>query len=587
MATLNYFEYMRDCIAEILKAIFIAEELTNQQRLPPFSVEPPRDAKHGDVSTNVAMVLAKTVGLNPHELAVEIAAGLLKLECVTSAKIAGPGFINIILANTFWYERLAEVLNAGKAYGESKIGKNKPINIEYVSANPTGPLHVGHGRGAVVGDTLANLFVKIGYNVTKEYYINDAGQQVDVLARSLHLRYLESLGEEIGKMPEGFYPGEYLVDVSKRLIERDGNRWKDEKESVWLEPLRSFAIDSMMGIIREDLAALGIVHGVFISERDIIERGGVSEVMRILEEGKLIYQGVLDPPKGMQDDDWEKRPQMLFRATTFGDDTDRPIKKSDDSWTYFATDMAYHLDKYNRGFKTMINIWGADHGGYVKRIQAALKAITDEGVKLDVRLCQMVNLLDAGEPIKMSKRAGTFVTLREVLDKVGKDVVRFIMLTRKNDAHLDFDLSRAVDQSRDNPVFYVQYAHARCCSVLRQATEMFEKEEISIQSLRNSNFKNLSDPAEIDLIKMMAAWPETLRGAAESYEPHRIAYYLHDLSALFHGLWAKGSKENTSLRFLSKEDHPMTLARLAMVKAFSTVIATGLEVMGVEPIQEM
>ncbi len=587
MTALNYFEYMRDCIVEILKDPLIAEELSKQQNFAPFSVEPPRDAKHGDVSTNVAMVLAKTVGLNPHELAAGIIAGLSKLECVASAKIAGPGFINIILANTFWYERLGEVLSLGSAYGASKIGENRPINIEYVSANPTGPLHIGHGRGAVVGDTLANLFIKSGYDVTKEYYINDAGQQVDVLARSLHLRYLEALGEEIGKIPEGLYPGEYLVDVSKKLIERDGNRWQGEKESVWLEPLRSFAIDSMMDTIREDLAALGVEHGVFISERDIIERGGVNEVMRILEEGKLIYQGLLDPPKGMEVDNWEKRPQTLFRATTFGDDIDRPIRKYDDSWTYFATDMAYHLDKYNRGFKTMINIWGADHGGYVKRIQAAVKAITAKCGKLDVRLCQMVNLLNDGKPVKMSKRAGTFITLRELIDKVGKDVVRFIMLTRKNDAQLDFDLSQVMEQSRDNPVFYVQYSHARCCSVLRQAAELFEKEEISIQSLGNSDFRYLTDSAEIGLIKKMAAWPQTLKGAAEAYEPHRIAYYLHDLSALFHALWAKGSKENTSLRFLSKEDRRLTFARLAMVKAFALVIASGLEVMGVEPIQEM
>jgi arginyl-tRNA synthetase len=423
--------------------------------------------------------------------------------------------------------------------------------------------------------------------VTKEYYINDAGNQVDVLARSLHLRYLEALGVDVGEIPDGLYPGEYLIDAGKELAKKDGSKWQDEKEANWLNPLRLFAIDSMMKLIREDLLSLGVVHDTFSSERSLVESGGVDEIMNILEDRKLIYEGVLPPPKGKRLDDWEKRPQTLFRATLFGDDVDRPIKKSDGSWTYFATDMAYHLDKFRRGFKVMINIWGADHGGYVKRMQAAVKAITKEDGELDVQLCQMVNLMDNGEPVKMSKRAGTFITLREVIDKVGKDVVRFIMLTRKNDAQLDFDLTKVLEQSRDNPVFYVQYSHARCCSVLRQAMEIFKTEEISIDALRNSNYTNLTDPGELALIKMMAAWPQTLKGAAQAHEPHRIAYYLHDLSASFHALWAKGSKENTSLRFLVEDNRPLTLARLALVKSLAMVIASGLEVMGIEPVQEM
>jgi arginyl-tRNA synthetase len=587
MVALNYFEYMRDSVVEILNDLVVLGSLPKNQSFKQISVEPTRDKTHGDLATNAAMVLAKPSGLKPRNLAGQIVTGLLKLDCVLSAEVAGPGFINIILVDNFWHARLSEVLEAGISYGETTLDETKSVNVEYVSANPTGPMHVGHGRGAVIGDVLANLFSKIGYNVTKEYYINDAGNQVDVLARSLHLRYLEALGVDVGEIPDGLYPGEYLIDAGKELAKKDGSKWQDEKEANWLNPLRSFAIDSMMKLIREDLLSLGVVHDTFSSERSLVESGGVDEIMNILEDRKLIYEGVLPPPKGKRLDDWEKRPQTLFRATLFGDDVDRPIKKSDGSWTYFATDMAYHLDKFRRGFKVMINIWGADHGGYVKRMQTAVKAITKEDGELDVQLCQMVNLMDNGEPVKMSKRAGTFITLREVIDKVGKDVVRFIMLTRKNDAQLDFDLTKVLEQSRDNPVFYVQYSHARCCSVLRQAMEIFKTEEISIDALRNSNYTNLTDPGELALIKMMAAWPQTLKGAAQAHEPHRIAYYLHDLSASFHALWAKGSKENTSLRFLVEDNRPLTLARLALVKSLAMVIASGLEVMGIEPVQEM
>ena len=587
MAALNYFEYIRNCVVEILQDLIASGTLLNDQNFKHVLVEPPRDIAHGDLATNAALVLAKTSGLRPHELADQIIKRLMKLEFVFTAEVAGPGFINIVLVENYWHERLADVLDAGESYGTATLGKKRLVNIEYVSANPTGPMHVGHGRGAVIGDVLANLFIKIGYDVTKEYYINDAGAQVDILARSLHIRYLEALGTEVGEIPEGLYPGEYLIEIAKKLVKKDGNKWQNKKESNWLNPLRLFVVDSMMGLIREDLTALGVDHDVFSSERKLVEGGGVDEIMAILRDQNLIYEGVLSPPKGRMPDDWEVRPQTLFRAMLFGDDSDRPIKKPDGSWTYFATDMAYHLDKFRRGFRVMINIWGTDHGGYVKRMQAAVKAVTESGGELDVQLCQMVNLMDNGEPVKMSKRAGTFVTLREVIDKVGKDVVRFIMLTRKNDAQLDFDLTKVLEQSRDNPVFYVQYSHARCCSVLRQATELFKAEEVSTDAIRNSDFSQLTDPAELALIKLMAAWPQTLKGAAEAHEPHRIAYYLQDLSATFHSLWAKGTRDNISLRFLSKGNLPLTLARLAMVKALATVIASGLRVMGIKPVQEM
>ncbi|MDP6926681.1 MAG: arginine--tRNA ligase, partial [Rhodospirillales bacterium] len=497
------------------------------------------------------------------------------------------GFINIVLSKEFWCARLAEVLEAGTEYGNSNVGQGRAVNVEYVSANPTGPMHVGHGRGAVIGDVLANLLVKVGFAVTKEYYINDAGAQVEALARSLHFRYREALGEDVGEMPEDLYPGDYLVAPAQKLAGEIGDKWLGEEEINWLEPLGTYASEAMMDLIRDDLAALGVSHEAFSSERELVMQGGVDRVVEALVSRELIYTGVLEPPKGKKTNDWEARPQTLFRATDFGDDVDRPIQKSDGSWTYFATDMAYHLDKFQRGFSEMIDVWGADHGGYVKRMQAAVKALTEERGDLDVKLCQMVNLMENGEPVKMSKRAGTFVTLREVIDQVGKDVVRFIMLTRKNDAALDFDLTKVMEQSRDNPVFYVQYSHARCRSVLRYAAEMFKDIDFTPARLANAELDRLTDSAELALIKMMATWPRIVESAAEAHEPHRIAYYLHDLSSLFHALWTKGSKEDTSLRFLTKEDVALTSARLAMVSALATVIASGLQVMGVVPVEEM
>ena len=584
---MNHFAYIREKVISILADLSDAGTIPADLDTSRVSVEPPRDPEHGDVATNAAMVLAKQAGLNPRDLAEMIASGLSEEAEITDADVAGPGFINIRLADPFWWDRLADILGAGTAYGDSGMGSGHAVNVEYVSANPTGPMHVGHGRGAVVGDALAALLSKAGFNVTKEYYINDAGVQVDSLARSLHLRYREAHGEDIGEIPDGFYPGEYLVEAGAQLKAADGDKWLDVAEEVWLDPVRHFAIDAMMALIRQDLAALGVAHNQFSSERALVEAGGVDGVLEKLTGRDLIYTGVLEPPKGKKPDDWEERPQTLFRASQFGDDVDRPVQKSDGSWTYFATDMAYHLDKYKRGFPDMINVWGADHGGYVKRMQAAVSALTEDQGKLDVKLCQMVNLMEEGEPVKMSKRSGTFVTLREVIDQVGKDVVRFLMLTRKNDAQLDFDLAKAVEQSRDNPVFYVQYSHARCCSVLSHAAKMFDEADFTPAALQDADLSLLTDSAELALIKAMAAWPRTVENAAEAHEPHRIAYYLQDVSGAFHALWTKGAKEDTSLRFITERNKPLTLARMALVRGLATVIASGLNVMGVKPVEEL
>ncbi len=584
---MDHFRYLRDKVIAVLDGL--AGEGAIPSGLDPsrVAVEPPREAEHGDVATNAAMVLSKAAGMKPHDLANLIVAKLQVLDEVTSAEAAGPGFINMRLADGFWLERLKDILASGVAYGESDLGQGKKVNVEYVSANPTGPMHVGHGRGAVVGDALARLLAKVGYDVCKEYYINDAGAQVDTLARSLHLRYREAHGEDIGEIPEGLYPGDYLIDAGRALKDAAGDKWLGKDEAEWLEPLRSFAVDAMMDLIRDDLAALGVEHDTFSSERALVEAGGIDAVMGGLEDQDLIYTGVLEPPKGKKLDDWEPRPQTLFKATEFGDDVDRPVKKSDGSWTYFASDMAYHLDKFKRDYADMIDVWGADHGGYVKRMQAAVKALTEDKGALDVKLCQMVNLMDDGEPVKMSKRSGTFITLREVIDEVGKDVIRFIMLTRKNDAQLDFDMAKVKEQTRDNPVFYVQYSHARCRSVLRQAVELFGEEVLTSNALASADLSRLGDPSELALIKEMAAWPRTVESAAEAHEPHRIAYYLQELAGAFHALWTKGAREDTSLRFITESDKDLTMARLALVSALATVIASGLTVIGVQPAEEL
>ena len=583
---MNLFRHFEGEVATVLADLVAQGRLPEAVKDRRITVEPPREAAHGDVATNAALMLAKDAGLKPREMAEMIAEQMKTRPGVVTVEIAGPGFINMRLADDFWRERLREILLAGRAYGDSFVGGGEPVMVEFVSANPTGPMHVGHGRGAVVGDVLASLLKKAGYKVTREYWINDAGAQVEALARSLHWRYREALGEQLGAMPEGLYPGDYLVAPARALADRDGKLWLASPESEWLEPLRAFAVTAMLALIRDDLAQLGVVFDNYRSERELIATSGVEEALRFLEERGLIYTGVLEAPKGKLPEDWESRPQTLFRASQFGDDVDRPLRKSDGSWTYFATDVAYHLDKYRRGFSVMIDVWGADHGGYVKRVQAAVKALTDGKGGLDVKLCQMVNLLDGGQPVKMSKRAGTFITLREVVDRVGKDVYRFIMLTRKNDAHLDFDFARVQEQSKDNPVFYVQYAHARVRSVLRHAAESLGAAAISPAALARADFSRLSDSGEIALIRRMASWPRLIESAAEAHEPHRVAYFLYDLAAEFHNLWNRG-KDDASLRFIRPEAPETTLARLALIQALGSVVASGLDVFGVAPVEEM
>jgi arginyl-tRNA synthetase len=551
-------------------------------------VEPPRDPSHGDLATNAAMVLAKEARMNPRALADLLVADLQDDPRVTRVDVAGPGFINLRLEPQVLHEVLRAAVMDDNGFGRSGQGAGAPVNVEFVSANPTGPMHVGHGRGAVFGDALAALLSFAGYKVTREYYINDAGAQVDVLARSAYLRYREALGQEIGAIPEGLYPGDYLKPVGERLAKEHGPGLLDKPEAEWLPLVREISIDAMMEMIRGDLAVLNIHHDVFFSERSL-QQGNGGEVAKMIDEFKardLVYMGRLPPPKGQKDEDWEDREQLLFRATAFGDEVDRPLLKSDGSYTYFASDIAYHRSKFERGFPAMIDVWGADHGGYVKRMQAAVKAVTGDKGDLDVKLCQLVKLLRGGEPVKMSKRAGDFVTLREVVDEVGRDAVRFMMIFRKNDAPLDFDLAKVVEQSKDNPVFYVQYAHARCASVFRQAAEAFPGVDFSVQQLGKADLSVLKDEAEMDLIHRIAQFPRTIEAAAEAHEPHRVAFYLYDLASSFHSLWNRG-KDLPQLRFVNLTDKESTQARLALVHALKGVLASGLAVLGVTAPDEM
>ena len=584
---MNLFNYFLDEVKVSVERLVGAGALPAGLDVGRIAVEPTRDPAHGDISTNAAMVLAKPAGKNPRQLAELVADALREHSAVTSADVAGPGFVNLRLGDDFWHARLAEIVRVGPAYGDSTMGGGEKVNVEYVSANPTGPLHVGHARGAVVGDALATLLEKTGYAVCREYYINDGGAQVDVLARSTYLRYREALGETLATIPDGYYPGDYLKETGRALAARDGDRWLGVPEGEWLGPVRSFAVAAMMALIREDLAAVGIRHAVFTSERAIVEAGMIEAAVETLEKSGLVYVGTLEPPKGKPaPEDWEPRPQTLFRSTAFGDDVDRPLKKADGSWAYIAPDIAYHLDKFRRGFRQMIVVLGADHVGYVKRMKAAVKALTAGQGEFDVKLCQLVNLLDKGEPVRMSKRAGTFVTMRDVVDEVGKDAFRFMMLTRRNDQPLDFDFAKITEQSRDNPVFYVQYAHARASSVLRHAAAEFYTIDVAPAALAAAPLGRLADPSELALIRLLAGWPRLVESAAEAHEPHRIAFYLGDVAAGFHGLWNKG-KEAASLRFLVADDPALTTARLALVQAVAFVIASGLRIFGVEPVEEM
>jgi arginyl-tRNA synthetase len=555
-------------------------------------VEPPRDAAHGDMATNAAMVLAKEARAKPRDLAERIAARLRADDLIASVDVAGPGFINLTLKPSAWSDALRTVLREGASYGRGAIGAAEKVNVEYVSANPTGPMHVGHCRGAVFGDALASLLAFAGYDVTREYYINDAGAQVDVLARSAYLRYREALGENIGEIPEGLYPGDYLVPVGQALAAECGDRLLAMSEAEWLPAVRAKAIAMMMAEIKGDLAALNIKHDVFFSERSLIETGNnrVAETIDYLRSRGDIYEGRLPPPKGGPVEDYEDREQTLFRATAFGDDVDRPLIKSDGSYTYFASDIAYHRDKFERGFSNLIDVFGADHGGYIKRMQAAVKAISAGKATLDVKVVQLVRLLRNGEPVKMSKRAGEFITLREVVDEVGRDAVRFMMLFRKNDAVLDFDLAKVIEQSRENPVFYVQYGHARGHSVFRNAREMIpdlpEEEGARAAFLAGAAMERLTDPAELDLLRRLALYPRMMEAAATAHEPHRIAFYLYDLASEFHALWTRG-RDLPYLRFIITNDAEMTKARLAMVQGVVSVLASGLAVLGVHAPDEM
>ncbi|MGZ3282711.1 MAG: arginine--tRNA ligase [Xanthobacteraceae bacterium] len=559
-------------------------------------VEPPREAAHGDMATNAAMVLAKDAGKKPRELAEAIAAKLRADGLVAQAEVAGPGFINLTLEPSAWIGALRAVLSAGTDYGRSETGQGSAVNVEYVSANPTGPMHVGHCRGAVFGDALANLLAFSGYNVTREYYVNDAGAQVDALARSAFLRYREALGEDIGAIPEGLYPGDYLKPVGAKLAAQYGPTLKDRPEAEWLPIVRGCAIEMMMAGIRDDLKSLNVVQDVFFSERSLIAgpRDEVGATIAALRRAGYVYEGRLPPPKGAPVEDWEDREQTLFRATDFGDDVDRPLMKSDGTYTYFASDIAYHKSKVDRGFATLIDVWGADHGGYIKRVQAAVKAvqaITNAAVaELDVKIVQLVKLLRGGEPVKMSKRAGEFVTLREVVDEVGKDAVRFMMLSRKNDAVLDFDLAKVIEQSRDNPVFYVQYGHARGRSVFRNARDVVpdlpSEPTARAAALIGAPLERLDDAGELALMRRLALYPRLLEAAALAHEPHRIAFYLYELASDFHAQWNRG-KDAPHLRFIIQNDPQMTMARLALVQGVVTVLASGLGVLGVEAPEEM
>jgi arginyl-tRNA synthetase len=547
------------------------------------TVEFPREATHGDLSTNVAMVLAKPLGKSPREIAEALLPHLQKLPLLTSAEVAGAGFINLRFAPAFWQQEVTTILTAGARYGESQIGRGQRVNVEYVSANPTGPMHIGHGRGAVVGDALATLLQKASYEVTKEYYINDAGGQVLTLARSAYLRYCEAYGEDI-TIPQGMYPGEYLKAVGEGLKQAYGGTMLDESEEEWLPEVTRFAIDAMMGMIREDLAQLGITHDVFTSEHALRDEGWLERGIETLDAKGLIYRGILEPPKGKAPEDFEAAEQTLFRSSAYGDDSDRPVVKSNGDYTYFAGDIGYAAHKIERGFHALVMLLGADHAGYVSRMKALVAALSDSNVEMNVQLCQLVKLMDGGEVVKMSKRSGSFVTVREVTEEVGKDVLRFVMLTRKPEQPLDFDLQKVKEQSRDNPVFYVQYAHARCQSVLRLAGVSMPEAHVNSANVTVENLALLKHEAELSLIRLLSSFPRVVEAAAKAYEPHRIAYFLQELAAAFHGLWNYGE---TAIRFMVEDNAPLTTARLALARATATVIASGLGVLGVAPVNEM
>ncbi len=584
---MNLFADFEIRIKNVLEAIDLVREKRDQVDFGRVAVEPPRDQSHGDVATNAAMVLAKPLGTNPRALADVIAAALRDDPDINEVSVAGPGFINIRLSQAYWQRLLAAMIEAGAGYGRSALGGGRKANVEYVSANPTGPMHVGHCRGAVVGDALANLMAFAGYQVTKEYYINDAGSQIDVVAQSVFLRYREALGETIGEIPSGLYPGDYLVPVGEALAAEYGPRLLQMREEEWLPIVKDKAIDAMMAMIRDDLEALNVHHDVFFSERTLHANGAqrIRQAINDLTFKGHVYRGTLPPPKGQLPEDWEDREQTLFRSTEVGDDMDRPLIKSDGSYTYFAADVAYFKDKFDRGYEEMIYVLGADHGGYVKRLEAVARGVAEGKAKLTVLLCQLVKLFRNGEPVKMSKRSGNFVTLREVVDEVGCDAVRFMMLYRKNSEPLDFDFAKVTEQSKDNPVFYVQYAHARCASVFRQAKEVFP--DLDVESLDLAGSAHLvADPNEMQLIAKLAEYPRIIDAAALAHEPHRVAFYLYDLASFFHAHWNKG-KDQPELRFVNDKNRELTVARLGLVRAVASVLKSGLAITGTAAPEEM
>ncbi|SDW31596.1 arginyl-tRNA synthetase [Ruegeria halocynthiae] len=580
---MNLFSEIRGLVLDALAQMQSDGALPEGLSFVNVAVEPPRDAAHGDMATNAAMVLAKPAKMKPRDIADVLAGKLATDERITSAEVAGPGFLNLRLAPAVWQGVLAAVLEKDTDYGRSAMGQGQKVNVEYVSANPTGPLHVGHTRGAVFGDALASLLAYSGHDVTREYYINDGGAQVDVLARSAYERYREANGLS-PEIAEGLYPGDYLIPIGEALKEKYGDSLIDKPESEWLEELREFSTEAMMDLIRADLKALGVEMDVFFSEKSLYGTGRIEAALKSLTDKGLIYEGVLEPPKGKKPEDWEPREQTLFKSTEHGDDVDRPVKKSDGSWTYFAPDIAYHYDKVTRGFDALIDVFGADHGGYVKRMKAAVSALSDGTVSLDIKLTQLVKLWKNGEPFKMSKRAGNFVTLRDVVDQVGPDVTRFVMLTRKNDAPLDFDFDKVLEQSRENPVFYVQYAHARVMSVLRRAAEAGIAADDA--TLTEADLGKIDHASELTVAKKLAEWPRLVEIAARTNEPHRVAFYLYELAGDFHALWNKGNDE-TQLRFIQDGDVATSQSKIALARAVSVVISAGLGILGVTPAQEM
>lgn len=580
---MNLFTHVREILIDILHDLSTQGILPADTDFSQITVEPPKDSRHGDMATNAAMVLSKSVETKPRELAKIISDSLSQNEIVLSVDIAGPGFINISLSEACWHSLLSSVILNGINFGRSNIGYSKKVNVEFVSANPTGPLHVGHTRGAVFGDALASLLSYSGYEVTREYYINDGGAQVDVLARSVFLRYQEAFGKEV-VFEDGTYPGDYLIPIALKLKDKVGDAYLQKSEDKWLPEFRDYAVQAMMDLIKSDLDLLGIEMDTYFSEKSLYDSGQIEAALDRLKNNGLIYKGILEPPKGKKTEDWEPREQTLFKSTQHGDDVDRPVLKSDGTWTYFAPDIAYHFDKITRGFDLLIDIFGADHGGYVKRMKAAVSALSSGEVPLDIKLCQLVKLYQNGEPFKMSKRAGNFVMLRDLVEEVGPDVTRFVMLTRKNDAALDFDFQKVLEQSRENPVFYVQYAHARIKSVIRKAEEL--DIDISDRALSETNLTSLTHSSELSLIKKIAEWPRLIEVAARLYEPHRIAFYLFDLSSQLHAHWSKGS-DNPDLRFLHNDNLVKTQSKIALARAVSIVIFSGLAILGVKPAEKM